>query len=118
MEEETAADRAIREALGSVPEPQLSPFFERRLEVRLARERLRRRSRRRFKRALQLYWLSAAVVSAIIVLRSPMSAHSLAISPVLYMTLAGGAILPIVILLTALRKDPVELVFETLDLLD
>jgi anti-sigma factor RsiW len=114
-EEQAAADRAIREALRGVPEPQLSPFFERRLWVRLARERLRKRSLRRWKRALQLYWLSAAVASAVILLRLPTGAHSLASSPVLLVTLGCGAILPGVILLAALRKDPIELVFEALD---
>ena len=114
-EEQAAADRAIREALRGVPEPRVSPFFERRLWVRLARERRRRRSLRRWKRALQLYWLSAAVASAIVVLRLPAGAHSLAGSPALLATLGCGAILPGVILLAALRKDPVELVFETIE---
>ena len=114
-EEQAAADRAIREVLRGVSEPQLSPFFDRRLWVRLARERARKRSLRRWKRALQLYWLSAAVASAIVVLRLPMGAHSLASSPVLLATLGCGAILPGVILLAALRKDPVELVFETIE---
>jgi hypothetical protein len=112
-EEQAAADRAIREALGGVPEPRLSLFFDRRLEVRLARERLRKRSLRRWKRALQLYWLSAAAASAAIILRLPVDA--LASSPVLLATLACGAVLPSVLLLVALRKDPIELVFETLD---
>lgn len=114
-EEQAAADRAIREALRGVPQPQLSPFFDRRLWVRLARERLRKRSQRRWKRALQLYWLSAAVASAIIVLGLPMGAHSLTSSPVLLATLACGGILPTVLLLATLRKDPIELIFETLD---
>ena len=114
-EEQAAADRGIRAALRGVPEPQLSPCFERRLGVRLAGERLRRRSLRRWRRALQLYWLSAAVASAVIVVRLPMAAHSLASSPVLLAMVACGALLPSVILLAVLRKDPIELVFETLD---
>jgi hypothetical protein len=113
--EDRADDRAIREALGGVPEPRLSPFFERRLEARLARERLRLRSLGRWRRALQLYWLTVVVASAVVVLRLPAETHSLAGSPVLLATLAGGAVLPGVLLLIALRKDPIELVFETLD---
>jgi hypothetical protein len=113
--EQAAADRAIREALGGIPEPRLSLFFDRRLEIRLARERLRKRSLRRWKRALQLYWLSAAVGSAVVVLRLPMDVDSVAGSPVLLATLACGAVLPSVLLLAALQKDPIELVFEMLD---
>jgi len=115
MTEQPAADRAIREALRGIPDPQLSPFFDRRLRIRLANERLRVRSLRRWKRAFQLYWLSSAVASVIIVLRATVDVHSLSASPVVFATLVCGAILPIVILLAALRKDPIELVFETLD---
>jgi len=115
LREQAAADLALRETLRRVPEPWLSPFFDRRFEARLARERLRLRSLRRWRRALQLYWLSAVVASAVILLRLPMETHSLAGSPVLLATLACGAVLPGVLLLIALRKDPVELVFETLD---
>jgi hypothetical protein len=114
-DEQAAVDRALREALRGAPEPQLSPFFDRSLWVRLARERRRKRSLRLWKRALQLYWLSAAVASAVILLRLPTDAHCLASSPVLLATLGAGAILPGVILLAALRKDPIELVFEALD---
>ena len=118
MEEHAAIDRAIREALRGVPDPLLSPFFGQRLRVRLASERLRKRSLRRWKRAFQLYWLSAAVASAIIVLRLTVDAHSPASLPVVFVTLACGAILPSVILLAILRKDPIDVVFETLDWLD
>jgi len=110
-----AADRAIREALRGVPEPRLSPDFDRQLGSRLAREALRKRSLRRWRRALELYWLSVVVVSAAIVLRLAPDARWLASSPVVVATLACGVVLPGVLLLLALRKDPVELVFETLD---
>jgi len=110
-----AADRAVREAFGGVPEPQLSPFFDRRLGLRLAEERRRRRWLRRSRWALQLYWLSAAAAAAIILARLPMHAAALATSPVLLATLACGVILPGVLLLAALRKDPIQLVFEALD---
>jgi hypothetical protein len=112
---QTLADRALREALRGVPQPQLSPFFDQRLAVLLARESRQRRSLRRWRWALQAYWLLAAAASAIIVAHLPMDARPLATSPVLLATLACGAILPSVILLSALRKDPIELVFEALD---
>jgi hypothetical protein len=115
MDALAAVDQTLRETLRGLPEPRLSPFFDGRFEARLGRERLRLRSLRRLRRALQLYWLSAVVASALIVLRLPMATQTLADSPVLLATLAGGAILPGVLLLIALGKDPVELVFETLD---
>ena len=115
MDEQAAADRSLRQALRGLAEPRLSPFFDRRLEARLARERQRLRSLQRWRQALQVYWLSVVVASAVIVVRLPMETHSLAGSPILLATLACGAVLPGVLLLLAVRKDPVELVFETLD---
>jgi hypothetical protein len=114
-EEQQAVDRTVREALRGVAQPQLSPFFDQRLRGRLAAERRRRRSLRRLRRVLQLYWLLAAAASAVIVPRLPADAYALAASPVLLATLLCGAALPGIILLATLRKDPVELVFETLD---
>jgi len=106
-------DLALRLALQGLPEPRLSPFFDRRLETRLVEERRRKRQRRRWRRALQAYWLLAAAASAVIVLH--LGERGLTIAPVLLGTLACGVILPGVLLLAALRKDPIELVFETLD---
>jgi hypothetical protein len=106
-------DLALRQALRGVPEPRLSPFFDRRLETRLAGERRRKRQRRRWRRVLQAYWLLAASASGVIVLQ--LGGRSFAAAPVLLGTLACGVILPGVLLLVALRKDPIELVFETLD---
>jgi hypothetical protein len=62
---------------------------------------------------MQAYWLLAAAASAGIVLQ--LGERGLASAPVLLGTLACGVILPGVLLLVALHKDPIELVFETLD---
>jgi len=111
--EREAVHRALGQALRGVPEPQLSPFFDRRLEARLAVERRRKRFLRRFRWALQVYWLLAAAASAVIVLQ--LGTRGLASAPVLLGTLAVGVVLPSAVLLAVLRKDPIELVFETLD---
>jgi hypothetical protein len=113
--QEAAGDAVLLDAFRSVHPPQLSPFFDRRVLEALARERRIRQTRLRRRRILQLYWLLAAAASIVVVVHLPWREHSLATSPVLLATFAAGAILPVVLLLAALRRDPVDLLFETLD---
>jgi anti-sigma factor RsiW len=112
-----AAEREIHNQLvgvfRGVARPTLSPHFRPQLMARVAQEKHRKKiSRRRFV-TLRLYWLVASVVCATVLADlTRSSSDALAQAPVLFAI--AVFVVPIALLLIALRIDPFELILQTM----
>ena len=100
-------------AFRGLARPVLSPHFRPHLMVRLETERRRRKIARRRLGALRLYWLAASVIcSAVLANLTWSSPTSMQQAPVLFGIAAF--VVPIAILLIAIRTNPFELILQTL----
>jgi hypothetical protein len=108
-------DGLLRDHFQELAAPALTPGFSRKLRTRLAAERRKERVKRRWKHLLQTYWLFAALASAIIIARLPDPLGWLPDSQLLMPALLVIAAIPFGLLLRALKKDPIELVFTTFE---
>jgi anti-sigma factor RsiW len=100
-------------AFRGLPRPALPPHFRPHLMVRLETERRRRKISRRRLGALRLYWLAASVIcSAVLANLTWSSPNPMQQAPVLFGIAAF--VVPIAILLIAIRTNPFELILQTL----
>jgi anti-sigma factor RsiW len=92
--------------------PALTPHFRPRLMAQLETERRRKRIARRRLVTLRLYWLAASVICCAVLAHLLSSPASMQQAPVLF----GFAtfVLPIAVLLIAIRTNPFELILQTL----
>ncbi len=111
-----AVRRAHDELLGvfkGIARPAPSPHFRAQLMARVAIERRRKKLARRRAVILRLYWLVASLVCAAVLahLTWPLSG-AVVQAPILFAIAAF--VVPIALLLIALRTDPFELILQTL----
>ena len=114
---ECAAERqAHDELLGAfrgIARPALSPHFRPQLMGRVAKERQRMKMTRRRLFALRLYWIVASVACAAVIANLTWSSsHALTQTPVLFAIAAF--VVPIALLLIAIRTNPFELILQTM----
>jgi len=114
---ECAAERGthdgLRGAFRGLARPALSPHFRSQLMVRVAEERRRKKIARRRLAALRLYWIAASVICAAVLANLTWSSSaSVMQTPVLFAV--AVFVVPIAILLLALRTNPFELILQTL----
>lgn len=114
---ECAAERLAHDALLSafrgLARPALSPHFRPHLMAKLETERRRKKIARRHLAVLRLYWLMASVIcSAVLANLFWSSPASMQRAPVLF----GIAVfvIPVAVLLIAIRTNPFELILQTL----
>ena len=114
---ECAAERlAHGELLGvfrGIARPALSPHFRPELMARVKKERRRKEMARRRLLALRLYWVAASVVCAAVLANLTWSSSdAVRQMPVLFAIAAF--VVPIALLLIALRTNPFELILQTM----
>ena len=99
-------------AFGGLARQALSPHFRPHLMVQLETERQRKRIARRRLVTLRLYWLAASVVCAAVLAHLTWSSPtSMQQAPVLFGIAAF--VVPIAVLLIAIRTNPFELILQT-----
>ena len=113
--EQTRIDAILRGHFAELPAPALTPNFSRSLRVKLKAERQRKQVGRRWQRLLLAYWILAGLASAIIVARVPDPMAWIPDSRFLVPLMLLGASLPVIVMVRVLKKDPIELVFTTLE---
>ena len=114
---ECAAERqAHGEILGAfrgVARPALSPHFQAQLMGRVAKERRRKKMARRRLLALRLYWVVASVACvAVLANLTWSSSDAIKQTPVLFAIAAF--VVPIALVLIAIRTNPFELILLTM----
>ena len=110
---ERFAHDQLLEAFSGVTRPALSPHFRPQLMAQLETERRRKRIARRRLVALRLYWLAASVICAAVLANFTLSSStSILQAPALFGIAAF--VLPIAILLIAIRTNPFELILQTM----
>ncbi len=110
------ADEALQEVFREFAQPALSPHFGRRVKSLVTQERGRRKVLSRWGRFLQVYWLTAAATSGVILLKLPWTGPSTPAAWLGIGALAMGFALPAAGLIWALRTNLVELVYSTFEL--
>jgi len=100
-------------AFRGIARPALSPHFRPQLMVQVARERPRKKIARRRLAILRAYWLAASVVCAAVLANLTWtSSDAMTQTPVL--VAIGVFVVPIALLLIAIRTNPFELILQTL----
>jgi anti-sigma factor RsiW len=112
-----AAERQIHDelvgAFRGIARPALGPQFHPQLMARVAEERLRKKNVRRRLAVLRVYWLAASVVCVAVLANLTWSSPAAVTqTPVLFAIAAF--VVPIALLLMALRTNPFELILQTL----
>ena len=114
---ECSAERyAHDELLGAfrgIARPALSPHFRPQLMARVDKERWRKRIVKRRLVTLRLYWIAASVVCAAVLANlTSSSSDAVTQTPVLFAIAAF--VVPIALLLIAIRTNPFELILQTM----
>jgi anti-sigma factor RsiW len=111
-----AERQAHDELLGAfrgIARPALSPHFRPQLMARVEKERRRKKIARRRLVTLRLYWIAASVVCAAVLANLTWSSSdAVKQTPVLFAIAAF--VVPIALLLIALRTNPFELILQTM----
>ena len=100
-------------AFRGIVRPAFSPHFRPQLMVRVAEERRRKKIARRRLAILRSYWLVASVVCAAVLANLTWSSSdAMTQTPVLFAI--GVFVVPIALLLIAIRTNPFELILQTM----
>ena len=110
---ERLAHDELLAAFRGLARPALSPHFRRHVMAQLATERRRKSVARRRLIALRLYWMAASVICAAVLANLTWSSPA-GISQATVLFGIAAFVVPIAIVLLAIRTDPFELILQTL----